>query len=525
MDDIEIEGFEGFPEGSAGSPVDPFDALLNESMGVPKDEGPGSVRLRPIPVNSKNSILGACYWVEIDEDVAAKEPWYNHLMCYPGQNSLSPVAPKPFSLLYKHASKPGWVGMPRFLGLGLFGKGEDVRSMGLPATYKFSADRPLRDYQLRAKDAALAKLEEWGGATIIADCGAGKTAIALSICAALGRKTLVLCNRSFLMMQWKHDIIGKGWTWSDGSDAKEGEERDGEKPSPPRQGWMPEARVGWLQGAAPSKYVDTVDKDIVVASIESLSQCAYAREMIQEFGLVMVDEMHHLGAQTLSQVLPKLPCRYVLGISATPDRNDGLEHVLYWLAGPTAFVYKRLPSITGKMHTVHVKQILFTKGERKEIVYRNGSLGYASMVSHLAADETRNEFLLETIRCLKDRKKVLVVTTLVDHAKFLSEHFKAPLIYGGCSRQSVSLAKSPVPIVVATYQFLEEGYDDETLDTLVMALPRSRIQQVVGRCERTHEGKLVPLILDITDTFSVFEAMSWKRHKFYASRGFKILRA
>ena len=356
MDDIEIEGFEGFPEGSAGSPVDPFDALLNESMGVPKDEGPGSVRLRPIPVNSKNSILGACYWVEIDEDVAAKEPWYNHLMCYPGQNSLSPVAPKPFSLLYKHASKPGWVGMPRFLGLGLFGKGEDVRSMGLPATYKFSADRPLRDYQLRAKDAALAKLEEWGGATIIADCGAGKTAIALSICAALGRKTLVLCNRSFLMMQWKHDIIGKGWTWSDGSDAKEGEERDGEKPSPPRQGWMPEARVGWLQGAAPSKYVDTVDKDIVVASIESLSQCAYAREMIQEFGLVMVDEMHHLGAQTLSQVLPKLPCRYVLGISATPDRNDGLEHVLYWLAG-------RRPLCTSACHPSPEKCILCTSSK------------------------------------------------------------------------------------------------------------------------------------------------------------------
>jgi hypothetical protein len=57
-----------------------------------------------------------------------------------------------------------------------------------------------------------------------------------------------------------------------------------------------------------------------------------------------------------------------------------------------------------------------------------------------------------------------------------------------------------------------------------MALPRSKIQQVVGRCERTHEGKLIPLIIDIVDTFSVFEAMSWKRHKFYKSRGFQIQR-
>jgi hypothetical protein len=117
------------------------------------------------------------------------------------------------------------------------------------------------------------------------------------------------------------------------------------------------------------------------------------------------------------------------------------------------------------------------------------------------------------------------VTTLVDHAKFLAHTFDAALIYGGCKKEAVGKAKSDVPIVVATYQFLEEGYDDETLDTLVMTMPRSKIQQVVGRCERTHEGKLVPLIIDVVDTFSVFEAMSWKRIKFYKSRGFKIIRA
>jgi superfamily II DNA or RNA helicase len=327
------------------------------------------------------------------------------------------------------------------------------------------------------------------------------------------------------MQQWKYDIVGKGWTWDDESPANEGETRGEEKPSPPREGWIPGARVGWLQGAAPSKFVDTDNKDIVIGSIDSLSQCAYSRDMIQEFGLIIVDEMHHLGALTLSQVLPKMPARYVLGISATPDRNDGLEHVLYWLAGPTAFVYKRLPSITGKTGTVEVRQVLFTRGARKEIVYKNGSLGYAQMVSLLAQDPVRNDFLIETIQgLLGSRRKILVVTTLVDHAKFLTVKFDAALVNGGCKKEAIAKAKSDVPIVVATYQFLEEGYDDETLDTLVMALPRSKIQQVVGRCERTHEGKLVPLILDITDTFSVFEAMSWKRMHFYKSRGFKIVR-
>jgi superfamily II DNA or RNA helicase len=515
--DVDYEEFEEHED-------DPFDALLKQSFGYPLDEGEGSTRLKPIPEPTKETIVGACYWIHESEDWASKQPWYASLMCQPQKNSLAPCPPKPFAVFYTHESRPGWIGIPRFLGIGLFGIAKDVRSIGLDAPLDFCA-RPLRDYQVRARDASLKRLEEWGGATIIADCGAGKTAMALSIAASLKRKTLVLCNRTFLMQQWKYDIVGKGWTWDDDSPAMEGEVRGDEKPSPPREGWIPTARVGWLQGAPPSKYVDTTDKDIVIGSIDSLSQCLYARDMIQEFGLVIVDEMHHLGALTLSQVLPKLPARYVLGISATPDRNDGLEHVLYWLAGPTSFVYKRLPSITGKSGTVVVNQTLFTAGSRKEIVYKNGSLGYAQMVTLLAQDTVRNEFLIQTIRDLLDsRRKILIVTTLVDHAKFLTAQFDAALVYGGCKKEAISKAKSNVPIVVATYQFLEEGYDDETLDTLVMALPRSKIQQVVGRCERTHIGKLVPLIIDVVDTFSVFEAMSWKRMSFYKSRGFTIKR-
>ena len=557
VDDFELES-----DGASSNQddaVDSLEKLLNEAAGKPSDKNwdESCTFLRNLKTQSHpyETVLGAVYWVKIPVNDAINMPWFDNLTCRPHKNSLAPGKPKTFAVSYTNPNKPDWIGLPRFLGLSLFGNPQkDIRSLGLDALFTMTQDRKLRDYQERAVKACTNTLNEWGGATLIADCGAGKTAMALSIAANLSRKTLVLCNRSFLMHQWKHDIEGKKWTWADDNkDLLHNETPSNfrikcesckkkiislEKTdfcdcgfkhiSPwtctiePRQGWMSNVRVGWLQGA---DGIDTNEKDIVIASIESVSQCNYPSSILKEFGLVIIDEMHHLGALTLSQVLPKLPSRFVLGISATPDRVDGLVHVLYWLAGPTAFVYKRLPSITGVSGTVIVNKKRFNGGKRQEIIYKGGKLGFASMVSLLAQDEDRNNYILDLIRSLiPERKKILVVTSIVDHAKFLSSALNCIAIHGGCSPALIAQAKSEsTKIVVATFQFLEEGYDDPRIDTLVMTLPRSRIQQVVGRCERTQTGKLVPKVFDVVDTFSIFEAMSWKRHAFYKSRGFTIL--
>lgn len=534
-----------------------FDDLLDLALGKPADEWePSSLRLRHIKKQDHEyeTVQGAVYWVKIPTDIAKNEPWFDHLTCKPHQNSLAPGKPKTFSVFYQNPAKPDWIGLPRFYGASIFGLPQkDIRSKGLEANLIFLKNRPLRDYQVEGVCASLKYLHEWGGATLIADCGAGKTAMALAIASQLKRKTLVLCNRSFLMQQWKHDIQGKEWTWADDNTnlnenqtnlkkskcksckkklfVKEseitlnclcGEALEWISSIEPREGWLENPKVGWIQGA---QGLDYENKDIVVASIESISQCPYDPHIFKEFGLIIIDEMHHLGALTLSQVLPKLPSRYILGISATPDRIDGLEHVLYWLAGPTSFVYKRLPFITGQRNTVEVNQKLFRGGHRQEIVYKSGKLGFAAMISSLAQDDDRNLYILNIIKELNERKKILIVTSIVQHAKFLSSKLNCLAIHGGCSSSLIAQAKSSeTKCVVATYQFLEEGYDDPLIDTLIMALPRSRIQQVVGRCERTHKGKLIPIVIDIVDTFSIFEAMGWKRHKFYKSRGFKIQR-
>ena len=586
-----------------------LDKLLKESKGCIVTDGTwteSSTRLQSLTAHTNlDTACSAVYWVKAPLDSAIEwaknKAWFQNLTCQPNKNSLAPGNPKSFQVFYTHPDpdKKSFLAIPRFYGLSLFGQAKrNLRSRGIPAfeTLSFGdSSRPLRVYQELAKQKGLASLHEWGGAMLELDCGAGKTCIALSIAAELKLKTLVICNRSFLMNQWKTDIAGVAeWTWKDDntivpvdqllegglenrpihfikrtcdvckktvySDENRIELLDkllhsecfnAQCPvrvftkskrwigtNPPSRGWIPGARVGWLQG----KKIDTDDKDIVISSIDSISEGKYSKSLLSQFGLVIVDECHHIAALTLSQVMPQIPSQYVLGISATPERNDGLEHLIYWLLGPCAFVYKRLPSITGVSSTVHVKQIIFSDGENKTDARTwNGQLAFAEMVNRLAEDETRNKLMVDIIlRAYREgRKKILVISSIVQHAKRLKEMVLETSktneenvtehdifsIFGGTKQDIVIKSKSDAArIVFASYAYVGEGYDDSMIDTMVLALPRSSIQQIIGRCERVHEGKLTPVVYDIIDDFSIFESMSYKRQKFYKSRGFMCTR-
>jgi superfamily II DNA or RNA helicase len=110
----------------------------------------------------------------------------------------------------------------------------------------------------------------------------------------------------------------------------------------------------------------------------------------------------------------------------------------------------------------------------------------------------------------------------VEHAKRLQSFFPdepSALLAG--SHKDRDKAKR-VKLVFASYSMLEEGYDDPDLDTLILATPRSTIQQTIGRIEREAPGKAVPIVIDLVDNFSLFPNMYWKRQKFYTSRGFSI---
>jgi superfamily II DNA or RNA helicase len=250
------------------------------------------------------------------------------------------------------------------------------------------------------------------------------------------------------------------------------------------------------------------------------------RDFLNTFGLVLVDEAHHLAAASLVHALPLLAARNIVALSATPDRRDGLEHAIYWLAGPVSFVYKRLPSVTGIHGSVKVLKVLATGCSQHEKMYANGQLAFAEMTTSLSLDDHRNDYILRHIHNVLDRKKIIVVSALVNHCKALLDLIRpknVPMALMAGPTVESDKAKDPnTKIVFATYSMLEEGYDDPVLDTLILATPRTRVQQTVGRIERSMANKLIPLVIDIVDPFSIYPNMWFKRAHFYKSRGFQI---
>ncbi len=490
-----------------------LDSLLRECIGYPRASKIDERHKNLMPLDgpkldSEEKNLGASYWVSskaiLRPNLKLKDFAAGLLLepaTLPGQ-----WAPQ-IKTYYKHSTKD-LIGVPRFFGLSAFGPPAcDIRCQGLEI---FSKKIDLRELQIIASRKCLKSLHEWGGATMIADCGFGKTRVAIDIISKLKRKAIILCNREVLMQQWA-DVI---------------------------EDLVPEWRISWIKGSLnmQKKRVKaflgpTESCDVCIASIETLLENDIP--CLDSYGTVVIDECHHIAAATLVHALPKFPMRYIFGLSATPNRRDGLEHAIYWLCGPAAFVYKRLPSITGLRDTVEVRKITHEGGLQIEKMYPNGQLAFAEMTTSLSKDPSRNKLILDTIvdSIKAKRQKIIVVSALVDHCTSLNDLVRAysgfetsvhTALMAGPNVQTAEAKDPKTNIVFATYSMLEEGYDDPSLDTLLLVTPRSRIQQVVGRIERSKENKLRPLVFDFVDPFSIWPNMWYKRKSFYSSRGFLL---
>jgi superfamily II DNA or RNA helicase len=216
---------------------------------------------------------------------------------------------------------------------------------------------------------------------------------------------------------------------------------------------------------------DVDDKDIVIAMVQSAANWPTA--LLDAFGTVAVDEAHCLGARSLAHVLPKFRARYKLAVTATPTRRDGLEHAIYALAGPSVYVYRRLPAITGERGTVEIDAVRYGGGARTEITDYKGQPAYAQMLGALATDPERTADLVqECVALLRMRRKVLVLTKLVAHADTLHDAIVAAAatepallptgttftVYGASPPVARAAARAPhTRLVCATAQLLGEG--------------------------------------------------------------------
>jgi superfamily II DNA or RNA helicase len=383
--------------------------------------------------------------------------------------------------------------LPRFYGESTFGPPVGPCKLKPPEAMAPSFNGGLRGDQQVVADMALDTLRNKGGGLLELYCGYGKTVVGLYIAAALKVKTVVLVHKEFLMTQWAERI----------------------------EMFLPGARIGRIQGQT----LDMEDKDIVMVMIQSLAMKEYPIDLFSGVGLVIVDECHHMSAEVFSNALFKAVSPYMLGLSATMTRKDGLSRVFKMFLGNVIVKRARTGSKT------EVRVVKYTNPDEefnKTVLSHTGTVNFSTMLSKLSACEHRLDFIAKEVQELvevEERKQILVLTHYRAMIDALSDRFLAMGLEHGYyvgGMKPADLDKSALKrIVLGTFAMAAEGLDIKTLDTEVLATSKSDVVQSVGRVQRSPHG--TPLVIDIVDPHPCFRRQYEKRAKFYRKSQFTIV--
>lgn len=493
----------------------------------------------------QHSVVAGSYWVlenELDREFPGWKgsDWLEGMTLRPEERGKPFGGPsKGWDVYYRRPSpKHGcdWVGFPRFFGLSHFGiPSRDTRVMGddmrpeASTSFTWGRSPSGQEYQARppqkvALERVLPCLARWGGTLIEMACGEGKSSLSTCIASMLGRRALIVVPTRGLIVQWKKALARH----------------------------CPGATVGELREKyKPRKHDAACEKDFVLTTSRSMSTVQYPKHLLHKFGTVIVDESHEIASRTLSQLLPRLPAKFVIGLTATPQRRDGLGYALGWLMGPSVFRYQRIPRLTLRTRAIEVRRVMFDGGPRRVAHARwaPDQIMWTDSLKLLAEAQDRNRMLLTLVARMslregrvldppEGRNRVAILTVFCDHARELGrmavEDIGYPpetvhVVVGEMpeKEQEEKLGDPAMRLLVGTVQLLGKGFDDPRLDCIVLALPMGskgdRLQQAVGRTERVLAGKARPIVVDPVDTFSPFFQMSMSRLKFYREFGWEIV--
>jgi superfamily II DNA or RNA helicase len=391
--------------------------------------------------------------------------------------------PPPFKVFRK--AKSGLC-VPRFYGEDKFGPPkEDRRPEPVKISTKFNGKLRDETHQNDALDAAL----KAGHGVLSLPCGFGKTTVSLAIACKLGYRTMIVVHKEFLANQWRERI----------------------------QQFCPGASIGIVQ-----QDKKETECDFVIAMLQSLSLKEYSFSDFDSIGTLIVDEAHHICAKVFSQSLFKMCPKHVFGLSATPTRKDGLTKVLHWFMGPTFFEVERKNQEQVEVFPIEYRCDRF---QDPPPCTRFGKLSLATMITELTEDRQRNIVILQLIKdIVKTTRQVLVLSDRRHHCEVMHQSFKKTSgLYMGGMKEADLAESSKKRIIFATFSQAHEGLDIPTLDTVILATPKSDIVQSIGRIMRETKGKKNnPHIYDIFDQWSICHAMYKKRLKVYKQGGFHI---
>jgi superfamily II DNA or RNA helicase len=384
-------------------------------------------------------------------------------------------------------------------------------------------------------------------------CGKGKTFMALAIAARLGKKFLVIVDKEFLMNQWRgemqallpglrigiiqEDVKQTSQEVIESKGPSVAELKKMAKEAGLKIGGTKEELIERLTAANVKVKEDAqvVEYDCCIAMIQTLIKRDFSSSEFVDFGFTIFDECHHLGAQYFSKVLQIVQTKHMLGLSATPTREDGLSKVFLWYLGDPVYWEKtREPDPTVEVKSVWVKT--------QDPVYHDVPMDFRNEVvmprlltNVLGCEDRNNEIVRWILKLCAESpiRKVLVLSERIGHLNILEEKVKGlqpdiTLSYyvGGMKENVREEGAATARVLLASYAMASEAMNIKTLNAVILASPRKNVEQSTGRILRIRpeQRQVQPVIVDIVDEHSMYQGQWYKRLAYYRKCHYKIER-
>lgn len=352
------------------------------------------------------------------------------------------------------------------------------------------------------QEAAVAAMLHQDAGILCAPTAFGKTVVAAAMIDRRRVNTLVLVQRTDLLKQWQERLqsfLG-----------------------------LEKGMLGTI-GGGKAKISGKID----IAVMQSLSHKDEVKPLVENYGQVIVDECHHVGARSFEAILKRVKAKYVLGLTATPIRRDGQEPIIFMQCGPLRYTATK-PA--GAPHDLAV-----VPHELTAPIDLPQEAGIQQVFRHLANDQDRTEAIAATVREAVDQgRKILVLTERTGHLDAIRTALNGTVptpfvLHGRMSRKQRAsliaaldaLQQDAPRLILATGKLVGEGFDHPPLDTLVLAMPvswKGTLQQYAGRLHREHATKSDVRIIDFVDAGHPALLRMWnKRQRGYRAMGYRIV--
>lgn len=348
----------------------------------------------------------------------------------------------------------------------------------------------------------------------------GKTVAAIGLIAERKVNTLILVHTKALLDQWKSRL--EEFLYLDFAQPDDSHKRGRKKQFSP---------FGTLDSKG-----NSLHGQVDIALMQSCFDDDEVKSFVRDYGMVIVDECHHVSAVGFERIMKFVNARYVYGLTATPIRKDGHQPIIFMQCGSVRYS----ADAKAQMQRQTFERLLVPRFTS----YRNISeemKSYTQIVQDLAADIVRNKLILDdACRAIEDGRTPIILTTLTSHVETMAQELQqrgvTVITLVGTEKAKEkrekmlrlqSIGMSERFALVATGKYVGEGFDCPRLDTLLLALPvswKGLVAQYAGRLHREYSGKKDVRIYDYIDLHvPLCDTMYKRRMRGYSAIGYKVL--